>query len=233
VNGAGDLSGDLELSIQGVTAQEREDGALDVQIGTSRGPLSGILHPCEAEPGAALFVGGALGGLDGPANAIYPRLAQTLVRDSGGMTSLRLHYREPGEFQECVLDVMAGLSVLKGIGARRTVLVGHSFGAAVAIKAGELGELVAGVASLSPQTYGTRTVQRLAPKSLLLAHGTQDSILDCEASRDIYRRAGEPKRLVLYEGAGHSLASCADELFELLLSWLPETVGATAETEGE
>lgn len=226
-NGAGDLSGDLELSILGVAGKERPDGAVDISINSSRGEITGILHACEGEPGAVIYVGGALGGLDGPAGGLYPKLAQEL-RGPGGMTGLRLHYRQPGEFQECVLDILGGISFLKGVGARRIVLVGHSFGAAVVIKAGELSELVVGVAALSPQLYGTRTVQRLAPKSLLLAHGTADRLLDCEASRDIYERAEEPKRLVLYEGAGHSLSSCADELFELLLDWLPETVGAVA-----
>ncbi|MCH7811979.1 MAG: hypothetical protein IH958_05050 [Chloroflexi bacterium] len=42
------------------------------------------------------------------------------------------------------------------------------------------------------------------------------------ASRDIYERALEPKCLVLYEGAGHSLMQCADELFALLQAWLSE-----------
>lgn len=219
-----DLSGDLELSIQGVAAHERDDGALDLLIKTSRGELPGVLHPCEGEPGAALFAGGALGGLDGPGRAIYPRLAVELAGRSPGLSSLRLHYRQPGEFQECVLDVLAGLSFLKGLGASRVALVGHSFGAAVVIKAGEISDLVAGVAALSSQLYGTRTVERLSPKALLLVHGTADNVLDCAASEDIHERAGEPKRLVLYEGAGHGLASCAEELFELLREWLAEVV---------
>lgn len=221
-----DISGDLELSIHAVAGHERADGAVDISINSSRGEITGVLHPCEGRPGAAIFVGGALGGLDGPANAIYPRLAQALAAPeaAGGLTSLRLHYRQPGEFQECVLDVLGGGSFLKAIGAQRVALVGHSFGAAVAIKAGELSELVAGVAALSSQLYGTGTVERLAPKSLLLVHGAADGILDCAASRDIYDRASEPKRLVLYEGAGHSLGSRAEELFELLQGWLSEVV---------
>ena len=224
---ADDLSDDLELSIQGVAARERDDGTVDVSLNTSRGELAGILHPCEGESAAAVFIGGALGGFDGPARGLYPRLAATLAapEEPRGLTSLRLHYRRPGEFQECVLDVLGGLSFLKGIGARRVAIVGHSFGAAVAIKAGELSEQVTGVAALSSQLHGTHSVERLAPKSLLLAHGTADGILDCAASRDIYDRALEPKRLVLYEGADHTLASCAGELFELLRGWLLELVG--------
>jgi hypothetical protein len=222
-----DPNDDLELSIQGVAARERADGAVDVSLNTSRGDLAGILHPCEGESGAAVFLGGALGGFDGPARGLYPRLAAALAdpEEPRGLTSLRLHYRRPGEFQECVLDVLGGLSFLKGIGARRVAIVGHSFGAAVAIKSGELSEQVTGVAALSSQLHGTHSVERLAPKSLLLVHGTADGILDCAASRDIYDRAQEPKRLVLYEGADHTLASCADELFELLRGWLVEVGG--------
>lgn len=224
--GEEDLSGDLEIAIEGVAGREREDGALDVLLRTTRGELSAIFHACEGESGAAIFVGGALGGLDGPASAIYPRLAEALAAPAErGLSSLRLHYRQPGEFTECVLDVLAGISFLKGLGAQRVALVGHSFGAAVVVKSGDLSDAVTGVAALSPQLYGTRTVERLAPRPLLLVHGKADSLLDCAASEDIYGRAREPKRLVLYDGAGHSLATCADELFELLREWLTEVVG--------
>lgn len=222
-----DLSGDLELSIEGVASRQQDDGALELMIKTSRGEMFAVLHACEGESGAAIFVGGALGGTHGPANAIYERFAVTLAApaEKSGLTSLRLNYRQPGEFQECVLDVLGGLSLLKGLGAQRVALVGHSFGAAVVIKAGELSDLVTGVAALSPQLYGTRTVERLSPKALLLAHGTFDTILDCAASTDIYDRALEPKRLVLFEGADHGLTSCADELFDMLSAWLVDVAG--------
>lgn len=231
-NGVDDISGELELSILAVAGKERPDGAVDVNINTTRGEINGILHTCEGEPGAVIYVGGALGGLDGPAGGLYPKLAHELTA-TGGMTALRLHYRQPGEFEECVLDVLGGVSFLRGVGAQRVVFVGHSFGAAVVIKAGELADAVVGVAALSPQLYGTRTVERLAPRPLLLVHGTGDQILDVEASKDIYSRAKEPKRLELYDGAGHGLGSCAEELFELLKGWLVETIAVAAdETEG-
>ncbi len=64
------------------------------------------------------------------------------------------------------------------------------------------------------------------------AAGTCESQLkDAEASRDIYSRAREPKQIKLYEGAGHSLNSCADELFELAKGWLLETVRGLDESE--
>ncbi|MGB2695465.1 MAG: alpha/beta hydrolase [Dehalococcoidia bacterium] len=222
----GDLAGDLELSILGVAAREREGGSFDVLINSTRGEISAVLHPCEGKSAAVICVGGAQGGFDGPAGGLYPRLGAALASPDAldGMSSLRLHYRQPGEFEECVLDVLGGVSFLKGLGAQRVALVGHSFGAAVVIKAGELSDLVTGVAALSPQLYGTRTVERLSPTALLLVHGTADVVLNCAASQDIYDRAQEPRRLVLYAGADHTLMQCRDELFELLREWLSEVL---------
>ncbi len=215
---------DLELQIGNVAAHPEPDGNLRVLIGTSRGEIRGILHPCGTEPGAAIYVGGAMGGFEGPANDLYGRLADRLKPRLSG---LRLHYRQPGEFQECVLDVLAGVSFLRGIGAVGGIaLVGHSFGGAVVIKAGELSQQVAAVAALSPQLHGTRTVDRLG-KPLLLIHGMRDTVLDHAASEDIHARAAEPKRLVLYAEADHSLNQSAKDLEELLATWLPQVVHRT------
>ena len=46
---------DLQLAIEGVAARERDDGALDVAINTTRGELTGVLHPREGGTGAALY----------------------------------------------------------------------------------------------------------------------------------------------------------------------------------
>ena len=143
------------------------------------------------------------------------------------LTGLRLHYRKPGEFFECVLDVLAGVSFLRGVGAGDIALVGHSFGGAVVIKAGEIAPQVTGVAALSSQLYGTRGVEKLG-KPLLLVHGMRDGILDHAASEDIHARARDPKRLVLYAEADHSLAQNAGDLEELLAEWLPSVVGGPA-----
>ncbi len=212
----------LELSIQNVAAHPEPDGNLRVMIATTRGEIRAVLHPCATAPGAAIYVGGAMGGFEGPADGLYGRLANRLRPRLSG---LRLHYRHPGEFQECVLDVLAGVSFLRGVGANGGIaLVGHSFGGAVVIKAGELSDAVAGVAALASQLYGTHTVDRLA-KPLLLVHGMRDGILDYAASEDINARAAEPKRLVLYAEADHMLGQSAADLDELLAAWLPEIAG--------
>ena len=212
---------DLELKIEQVGAHPEPDGTLRVMVATSRGEIRAILHPCATQPSAAILVGGAMGGFEGPADDLYERLGERL---RAHVSTLRLHYRHPGEFEECVLDVLAGVSLLRGLGATGGIaLVGHSFGAAVVIKAGELSEAVSGVAALSPQLYGTRTVERLG-KPLLLVHGMRDGILDHAASEDIHARAREPKRLVLYAESDHTLRQNAGEVEELLASWIPGVV---------
>ncbi|MHB8577527.1 MAG: alpha/beta hydrolase [Dehalococcoidia bacterium] len=212
---------DLELAIRQVAARPNEDGTYVVLLRTTRGEIPCLLHPCEGGTAAAVFVSGASGGVDGPAEKIYERLAVALVGQ--GISSLRLDYRQPGEFDECVLDALGGLSFLRGIGAERVVLVGHSFGGAVAIKAGELSDRVCGVVAMSSQLYGTNAVANLAPRPLLLVHGMDDQVLEASASQIIYDRAAEPKELVLYEGAGHGLQSCHVELYDLLTEWIVRT----------
>ncbi len=215
---------DLELQIQKVAAHPEEDGNLRVMLQTNRGEIRAVLHPCATAPAAAIYEGGARGGFEGPANDLYGRLANRL---RPAMSGLRLHFRQPGEFFECVLDVMAGVSFLRGVGAGEVALVGHSFGGAVAIKAGELSAAVSGVVALSPQLYGTRNVDRIN-KPLMLVHGMRDSVLDHAASEDIHARAAEPKRLVLYAEADHSLIQCAPELEDLLAEWLPSVTAGPA-----
>jgi len=211
---------DLTLSINGVRARAGEHpGEMTVEIDTTRGVITAHMTPVEGKTGVAIFLGGAAGGARGPANEVYVRLGQALQQ--GGVTSLRVEYREPGEFEECVLDALAACSFLKGIGAERAVVVGHSFGGAVAVKAAELAPLVTAAAGMSSQRYGTQEVHELH-KPLLLIHGDRDEILDQQASRDIYERANEPKRLVILEGDGHGLLEHADEVFELVQSFVLE-----------
>ena len=210
---------EISLRLLRVGAQPGElPGTFRLALQTSRGDIEGMLHPVEGGSGAVICVGGAMGGLDGPADRLYPRLAALL--NERQITVLRLNYRQPNHFDECVADVLAGCLFLKGIGATGIVLVGHSFGGAVVIKAGELAPIVRAVASMSPQLFGTRQAHLLA-KPLLLVHGTGDTILGHEASEDIYRRAEEPKRIVLFAEAGHSLIQAKDRIDALLLEWLP------------
>ena len=215
---------DLTLSIQGVRARPGDvSGEMTVELNTTRGVITTHLRPCEGKTGCVVFLGGAGGGVSGPANKVYERIAIELVEV--GVSSLRVEYREPGEFEESVADALAGCSFLRGIGGTDAIVVGHSFGGAVAIKAGQLNELVKGVVAMSSQRHGTQEVDSLN-KPLLLIHGGNDEILDKAASEDIFGRASDPKRIEILDGTGHSLAEKADDVYELLRDFITTEVGS-------
>ncbi len=211
----------INLRITGIEPGPEVAGARWLQIQTTRGAIPMILHAA-AEPGrAVLCVSGAIGGYDGPAT-LYARLGADLPQQ--GMSVARINYRAPNDFGECVLDTMAALAFLKGTGYPRTAIIGHSFGGAVAINAGTLSPAVTTVIAISSQLAGAHTVGELAPKPLLLIHGTADTILSHQCSEMLYERAGEPRTLKLFAGAGHILIEVGDELTALVSDWLLQKV---------
>lgn len=55
----------------------------------------------------------------------------------------------------------------------------------------------------------------IAPRPILLMHGTRDPLIDASNSRRLYEAAGEPRELVLFDGAAHGRLMRADPaLFE-------------------
>jgi hypothetical protein len=206
------------LELTEVTEQGTEEGAEKLLLQTSAGDITARLHRANQAKGAVVWVGGAGGGLGGPAGGLYPRLSRQLAEQQ--IASLRLHYRHPNELLACVMDTLLGVAYLKFLTLERVVLVGHSFGGAVAISAGAMSEEVVGVAALSSQSYGTDLAADLSPKPLLLMHGTADEILPHGCSLDIYRRAREPKEILLYEGCRHGLDQCQEQLDRDLSNWI-------------
>jgi len=201
----------------------RRDRGRSLRLRTERGDIPCLYHAGQPAAGAVIWVGGFDGGFDGPADAIFATLAGDLLED--GVASLRLSYRvlgSPGNVEEAIHDVLAGISFLRKEGAGRIGLVGHSFGGAVVISAAALSPEASAVVTLSTQTAGTALAPRLAPRPLLLIHGAEDRRLPPDCSRYVYRIAREPKELVILPGARHSLRQRRDELRRLLRRWLVE-----------
>ena len=199
------------------------DAGEGLALRTDRGEVTAILHRAAESRKGVIWVCGARGGFGGPGPGLYAQLAQAFTEQ--GITSLRLDYRLPNVLPECAFDLLAGVAWFEESGHDPVVIVGHSFGGAVVIAAGAVSRHVAGVVSLSPQTYGANMAGLLSPRPLLVAHGKADTRLPYSCGMQIYQWAEEPKQLVLYDGAEHRLEECREELAALLSQWIPATLG--------
>ena len=202
------------------------DAGEGLVIRTTRGDIPAILHAAPEAKRAVIWVCGARGGFGGPASGLYAELSQEFTGQR--ITSLRMDYRYPNEIQECALDLLAGINFLRAMEYGPVVVVGHSFGGAVVIAGAAFSDHVAGVVSLSPQTYGAQGAGMLSPTPLLVVHGKADTRLPFSCAVAIHDWAKEPRELVLYEGAEHRLDECRDELMDLLRRWIPERLNGEA-----
>jgi acetyl esterase/lipase len=137
-DGAGDSTTPLDalgiLASQDVMLTPR---LRHVEMYTMRGLLTLLWHgPDDGEPtapGALVLCGGAMGGLLGPAGGLYHRLGVEWA--ARGVPVLRVSYRRPNDLDACSLDVAAAVQLAVGAGgAERVVVMGHSFGGAVAVR---------------------------------------------------------------------------------------------------
>jgi len=211
------MSDVVERSLVEVCRLPVDTGQTRVILKSTKGDIEGIFHRAEG-PAGVVWVSGSLGGLDGPSFGIFETVSAALVKD--GISSLRLNYRFPGDFDQCVYDVLVGVNFFRQSTVDNIALVGHSFGGAVVIMAATMSTEVKAVVGLSSQIYGTHRVSELSPKPLLLIHGDRDRNLPVRSSWHIFEHAKEPKEIVIYKGSGHFLRECHQELYELLRSWL-------------
>ncbi|MEZ5265319.1 MAG: alpha/beta hydrolase [Acidimicrobiales bacterium] len=187
------------------------------------GLLTLLWHHDRNQPNrnAVLCCGGALGGVLGPAGGLFHDLGTRFAADGTAIT-IRVGYRAPNDLDRCVFDVLAAAQLAARHGAERFVVVGHSFGGAVAVQAGAaLGEQCAGVVTLATQTAGCEVGEQLAERGVpvLLLHGDLDTILPYHASHLVHLLTGG--ELHILRGADHRLDAAADELRERLGEWIP------------
>jgi uncharacterized protein len=191
-----------------------------VEVYTADGLLTLLWHGPASAPQVLLTCGGALGGLLGPARGLYHDLGAALA--ARGVGTIRVGYRQPNRLESCVLDVGAAADLANRSGAERFVVMGHSFGGAVAVNAGvALRKTVRGVVTLSTQSAGCETAGQLGEVPLLLLHGDRDELLPVEASEAVRTITGHGD-LVILPGAGHLLLGAEEELRRRLTAWIAE-----------
>ena len=62
----------------------------------------------------------------------------------------------------------------------------------------------------------------IAPRPLLVVHGSNDSVVPAENAQAIYDAAGEPKRIRIIAGADHQFTGRHIEVWATFFHWLDE-----------
>ena len=213
------------LGIIGSSQAQVSPTLRQIEMYTMRGLLGILWH--EPAGGArnvgVVMVGGAMGGTLGPGDSLYHALGSTLA--DRGIPSIRLSYRRPNDMDACCVDVAAAVQMMVGSGADRVVLMGHSFGGAVAIRvAVGLAEMVAGVVTFATQSAGCEVAGGLMGRPLLMFHGDNDGILPPEASEVVRAMAGSGD-LRIMPGDDHLLSGSHDVMYADVLAFLEDVLG--------
>ncbi|OJJ46091.1 hypothetical protein ASPZODRAFT_133076 [Penicilliopsis zonata CBS 506.65] len=151
-----------------------------------------------------------LTGLRGIYTSLADKLAVLL-----SIPCIRLDYRQPGTTQCCIFDILGAFTYLsRHFSSSRFVLVGWSFGGAPCFTvASREPQRVRGVATIASQTAGTVGITKLAPRPVLLLHGTGDRVLSYLCAKSLYHEYGTEgqREMELYEGDDHGLTMNAPE----------------------
>ena len=73
---------------------------------------------------------------------------------------------------------------------------------------------------ITPEKY----IDGIAPRPLLIVHGSEDDVVPVSHAHRLFEKAGEPKQLVIVEDAGHRLRR-EPEVIKAILTWLEQFQG--------
>ena len=195
-------------------------------IESERGNISCIWQAAEIdEPHTAvLFVGGADGGFMGPSD-IYEILSNLFIPLQIGV--LRVDYRIhqfPNDVEQGVYDANQATKWLISRGYEKILIVGHSFGGAVAIETAVQNTNIQGVIGLASQTAGAMNIASLVDTPILLIHGDADTRLPVSCSIMLYEITTTPCQLAILEGGTHSLRQVSKEATDLIFDFVKSQI---------
>jgi len=215
------VGGPLEL-LEALARQEVRIGPRlrHLEVFTLRGLLTVLWHGDPDAEAAVVLGGGAMGGLLGPADGLYQWLGEELAGEGSGIGVLRVGWRRPNDLELCTLDLLAAADLAARAGASRFVTGGHSFGGAIAVRAGiAMGEWTGGVVTFATQSAGCEEAGALAAP-LRAYHGDRDELLPLAASEVVCHLHGGDAEVVVCEGAGHLLTEAGDRLRAEVPAWV-------------
>lgn len=233
--GEGEESLRTPLDMLGIMASQQAmlaPGLRHIEMYTRHGLLGILWHEPVGSAGASgvVMMGGAMGGLMGPGEALYQVLGEDF--SARGVPSMRISWRKPNDLDACCVDAAAAVQMMVGTGCDRVVLMGHSFGGAIAVRvAVGLSAMVCGVVTFATQSAGCEVAGGLQGRPLLMFHGDRDEILPVEASEVVRAMAGHGELRVM-PGDGHLLAKSHDVMREEVNAWC-DAVFRTASGEQE
>ncbi len=201
-----------------------EDHHQSLKIFTNRGDIECRYYHAYGAKAGIVFVGDISGSFESPAQDVYDRIGKDLTLRK--ISSLHLRYRESDDIVDSVLDTIAGVTFLQSIGLHKIAIIGHSFGAIIAIQAAAVCDPVVTAVAITPERMGSETAADLAPRcSLLLMHGTADTVTSPTNSLDIHEIAQQPKQIIIYDGAKHDLNTVSEGVYKKLHAWLLAELG--------
>lgn len=191
-----------------------------LEVFTVRGLLTVIWHGDPDAEGVVVLGGGAMGGLLGPADGLYHWLGEDLAGANSGIGVVRVGWRRPNDLDLCTLDLLAAADLTARAGATRFVTGGHSFGGAIAVRAGiAMGDWARGVVTFATQSAGCEEAGGLTAP-LRAYHGDRDELLPMMASEVVCHLAGGEAEVIVCEGAGHLLTEAGERLRAEVPDWV-------------
>ncbi|KAI8957354.1 hypothetical protein F5Y11DRAFT_352656 [Daldinia sp. FL1419] len=106
-------------------------------------------------------------------------------------------------------------------------LTGYSFRGAPVSTIGGNDERVIGCVTVASKTAETDGIRRLAPRPVLLLHGTGDTTLSHSGSKRLYAMYGNQgnRRIKLFDGDNHALSGNAHTAEDTLLDFIVNCAG--------